>query len=202
MHILLVIQIFIMLIILLGCTREETPPVLIGELEPIFPLEEFRFADFMLFDFRMVNNGEVITGDFLFANAIRSAAFPDTRRFIELGFSGVHDEFRMVRNEAEALLLPDNIITAWPSESTVRLVEFFNLLVHQPACDYTEEGLTGDIDLNQFSLSYPVTIDDLFENRGKIEELYHAMNHTVINRISFAAAMDRPFPWENELGYQ
>jgi hypothetical protein len=116
MHILLVIQILIMLTILLGCTREETLPMQIAELEPIFPLEELNFAETMLFDFRMVNGDEIIT-ESLWA---REAAFPGTNLFNSLGFNGIHDEFRMMCSEEEALLLLDNIITAWPSEATER----------------------------------------------------------------------------------
>ena len=63
--------------------------------------------------------------------------------------------------EAEALDLPEYVLVMWPTVSTfARLIEINNVVI------------INEIDLSEFGLMYPITIDDVIYNRELVHDLY------------------------------
>jgi len=162
------------------------------------------YGDGMQFYFRIVVNGEARILDGL-------------RAWVRLDHvSSFHDPFYtdliFVHNEAEAdaLNLPDNIIVAWPRdpEWTEGLIAGIHWAVDRSEDDLTNNpahrgGLLtgfpvrGVVTLEEFGLSYPITIEDLVDNWEKVNALWTALTsneHEFIQRAASAGGPLAPDP--------
>ena len=67
----------------------------------------------------------------------------------------------LVYNEEDAAEFPDSVIVAWPYEKTYKMLDAFNYEIFSRA-----------IDLEQYSLQYPLTIENLIEDWEKVDDLW------------------------------
>ena len=74
-----------------------------------------------------------------------------------------YTEILLVHSEAEAdaLDLPNYVRVLWPTDATLAtLIEMNNIIIR------------NEIDLSEFGLTYPITIDDLIYNWELVHDLY------------------------------
>ena len=83
----------------------------------------------------------------------RRAYWPDT--------ASEYSDFVLVHSEAEASEYPDDVIVGWPSDITPKIVDELNA-----------EILLAEIDLEPFSLEYPITIENVVEDWEKVRDLW------------------------------
>jgi hypothetical protein len=77
---------------------------------------------------------------------------------------GYYTAIIFVHNEEDAEGYPDNVIAAWPTETTHKIVEGINERI-------TREG--EEIDLTRFSLEYPITVEDLIDDWENVYDLWY-----------------------------
>jgi len=72
-------------------------------------------------------------------------------------------EILLVHNEAEAeaLDLPDYVRVLWPTDHTLAILMEMNIII-----------IENEIDLSEFGLTYPITIDDLIYDWELVSNLY------------------------------
>jgi len=91
-------------------------------------------------------------------------------------FNPFYDELIFVHSEADAVGFADNVIAAWPRGDgfTEGLIDGFHWILgyeeheSRSGSTFRREELT----LEQFGLTYPLTVADLVDNREKINELW------------------------------
>jgi len=153
--------------------------------------QKTRFGNHMRFDFR------VVTGDRIFSSGEVALTYIHTAR---QSSNPLHTDVIFVHTKAESLNFPDDIIVAWPRtiEETGEIdVEFYNALIdgiHWMA-SRTEEQLTRTrvpfegqvirqtVTLEEFGLTYPITIEDLVDNWEKVEALWLSFNGDERSRL-------------------
>jgi len=64
------------------------------------------------------------------------------------------------------------VLVFWPTEETHLRLERLNIVIQRPSHEVRETTGTGDIDLEPFGLTYPVTIEDLVEDWENVDELF------------------------------
>ena len=67
----------------------------------------------------------------------------------------------IVYSKEDASGFPEDVIVAWPYEKTHRIIEILN-----------EEVIRHSIDLEQYSLQYPITIENLIEDWEKVDDFW------------------------------
>jgi hypothetical protein len=72
----------------------------------------------------------------------------------------------LVYNEGEAAGYPNDMIVVWPSETTLRMLDAFNK-------EIVREGTV--INIERYSLQYPLAIDNLIEDWVKIYAIWITM---------------------------
>lgn len=152
--------------------------------QPMVNLDKFGYTSWLEFDFRIILNDNVFSdGGLVMENII-----PSSDRF-DPSFT----ELVLVHNEAESVDFPDNVIAAWPRESNVEgLIVGFHWAVN-----LQEEDLRGSgenrllrrpvITLDEFGLTYPLTVKDLVSNWEKVFELWRALGTSDQSTILNAA---------------
>lgn len=88
-----------------------------------------------------------------------------------------YTEIVFVRSEEESKDFPDNIIVAWPSDRedvNNRLINEMHREVNRRP-EANRPLLRPIVSLEEFGLSYPITVDDFIDNWEKIRELRIAL---------------------------
>ena len=128
-----------------------------------------RYAKSMQFDFRMVVDEE------RFGRPVIS----DPLSMPELFGGPDYTDFVLVYSKEEALQFPDDVVTAWPSTRTLGVINGLNWVIQREDPSPNIVGITGDIDLSEFSLEFPITLSDVVENWENVRELNSALHiHT------------------------
>ena len=161
-------------------------------------LTKSRFGWGMRFEFRIVIDDEAIItfGDFI---TMLLDPLIDIHNPFYTDLIFVHNE-----TEADALQLPNNIIVAWPrggAEWTDGLIAGIHWAVSR-AEDEIQQGwgqpLRPVVTLEEFGLSYPITIEDLIDNWEKVNALWNAFTSNERSFIQSAAPRGGPAIPESE----
>ena len=132
-------------------------------------LEQLRYAEAMRFEFRLVTPDGRISSLF---DDVRHYVFPDWQNinphYVELVF---------VHTEEEAQDFPDNVVAAWPRMENRFGVNFSEGLVgviqqrigNPPMLN--GRPMRSAFTLEDFDLTYPLTVEDLVDNWEKVDEL-------------------------------
>ena len=139
------------------------------------------YATGLEFNIRIVVDEEV-HGSPTFSDpiAINRIAFNPTYSNFDPSYTGII----FVYSEEEALQLPDNVITAWPTPRTLGVINGLNWAVESGEVRFNVRNSAGDIDLSEFSLEFPITITDVVENWEGVHELRMALSPGVNNAMS------------------
>jgi len=140
-----------------------------------------RHVEEMMFEFRAIEDGEKRSLTWV------SAKIGDPHSFFT--------DVVFVYNSAEAQYFPYNVVVAWPSENhyTEGMLTGINLLLSPeniPVPYYVPIRFT--FTMEDFGLTYPLTITDLIDNWDKVFTLWANMD------VEFAlrdAARQYPHPW-------
>jgi len=133
----------------------------------------------LLFDFQITVNGEVVTSPSA-ATAAWMMTHPSSPEF-DSSFT----ELVVVHNESEAQGFPDSTIVIWPSDrpQTQMRVDRLNNLVALTAEELPRPqdiwGLGREpIVLEDFGLTYPITIADLVDSWENVIAIWNALMQT------------------------
>jgi len=134
------------------------------------------YGDHMGFEFRIISGDDVLTS----GSVARILTNPRDQRH-----NPFYTDVVFVHNEAEAQDFPDNIIVAWPQDNewTAGLIAGMHWAVNRTEDDLialTRDGIPRGFSirsaftLEDFGLSYPITITDLVDNWEKVADLWNA----------------------------
>ena len=172
------IIIALLLIFIKGCNSDDTTTnwddlAMISE-------EKFNYVHQMGFDTRMVFEGEVVSPN---AIAHISRSINPWRPT----FNPFYTDLILVHNAEEAEGFPDNIILAWPRDNdwTQGLIDGIHWAVNREEIDLLFQGVLRRelFTLEDFGLSYPITITDLVDNWEKVNALWRAFTLSERNTI-------------------
>ena len=182
------IIIALLLIFIKGCNSDDTTTnwddlAMISE-------EKFRYVEEMRFHTRIVIDGEVIT----------PYAALDISRSINPWrptFNPFYTDLILVHNAEEAEGFPDNIILAWPRDNdwTQGLIDGIHWAVNEDEYGLMFQGvpIREPFTLEDFGLTYPITITDLVDNWEKVNALWRAFTLSERNTIRrIASGYARP----------
>jgi len=150
----------------------------------IISREKFNYADVFDFEFHIVLDGERrVAGSRLVWFAVHPEGYMFSPSFTNLVF---------VHNEAEAKGFPDNVVVAWPRMGernfSEGLVKGFNWAINRGIEELTPPHRTTPmrdvIILDEFGLSYPLTVADLVDNWDKVNELWNAFTSAERSNIN------------------
>jgi len=179
--------ILVLIIILSGtlataCNRESEPPI---------PLNKSGYGHLFFFNARIVVDGEVVVtstqGSYLSEVIFRvSPALTQ--------FDPSYTELIFVHSAEEAYGFPDSTIVAWPSEITSYFLPGLNEAVKRNEADIAELPRAGwhhfyrdVICLEDFGLSYPLTIEDFVDNWEGVYRLWRRLmlreQHEIIRAV-------------------
>jgi len=149
------------------------------------------FGEHMGFEFRIVE------GDRIFTSGGLARAYIDPRQRF---YSPFHTDIIFIHTKEEYINFTDDIILAWPRtiEDTGEvdtdfyevLIDGIHLMVSRTELVLIQRGGASDgqpirpvITLEEFGLSYPLTIEDLVDNWEKVSELWWALVDDERSRI-------------------
>jgi len=90
-------------------------------------------------------------------------------------------EMVFVHNAEDAYSFSEDTLVLWPSEYMQRQVERLNYVIQRPRTSEADHrGLTGEIDLESFGLTYPITIETVVDEWEKIYELWLVLSTEAI----------------------
>ena len=145
--------------------------------------EKFRYIEQMGFKTRMVYEGEVISP----ANQHIANSIEPWRPT----FNPFYTDLILVHNAEEAEGFPDNIILAWPRDNawTQGLIDGIHWAVNEDEYGLMFQGapIREPFTLEDFGLTYPITIADLVDNWEKVNALWRAFTLNERNTIHWAA---------------
>jgi len=143
--------------------------------EPLIPWEKIIYGRRLNFRFQVVINGEKNVGTDFHASRFANPYDPD--------FNPFYTELIFVHSEADAVGFADNVIVAWPRGDgfTEGLINGFHWVVDREEHFVTYSGVPGILSrevvtLEQFGLTYPLTIADLVDNWERVNELWMALD--------------------------
>jgi len=87
--------------------------------------------------------------------------------------SGVYREVVFVASESESLGYDDDVIVAWPTEDTERIVYNINLYISDE-----------NVDITSFSLQAPITVKDTIENWESVHDMIHGFGESIRNYVT------------------
>ena len=142
--------------------REETRQAMVD-------LDKFSYATVLAFDFRIMLRGHA----FRDGGTVLSYINPASDRF-----DPFYDEFVFVRNEAESVDFPDNVVVAWPREHVYEnVIGALHRAVNRDGHELARRGIDRSVlYLEDFGLSYPLTVDDLIDNWENVFALFNAFS--------------------------
>jgi len=179
--ILVVLLLVLMMPIITQCTSEDENEearriVENMRLGMVICEDKYRFAHDLHFNVRFIGEGELRYGSAQWLN-----------RFVEPRFASFDpnlNELVFVRNESESEGFPDNVIVAWPNVgfNGVFMQEVINGFHN--AIDRDETKLTETnwirrgtvLTLEEFGLSYPLTVGDFVDNWEQVNSLLRALD--------------------------
>jgi len=149
------------------------------EQEALIPRDKMDFAfHTQIFHFQIVINGEVVTG---IPAATSSWALIHP---LNPDFDSSFTELVLVHNESEAQGFPDNVIVAWPWDRPLShdRLYLFNRAVSRTADELEppQDAWFGrePINLEDFGLTYPITVEDLVNNWEGVIGVWNALTQT------------------------
>ena len=171
--------IIILLIILLtmfitGCKDEEVKTISSRQLS-------YTAGWPMRFNYRWFEEDEpVITG----------AAVRIFREFYYEEFNSTYTELVFVYSEAHAADFPEHVLVAWPGEEVPTILSRLNEAAKRN--DLTAEesafvrrlGRGETVNLEDFGLTYPITIEDAVDNLEKVSDFFNSLTHTERDWVS------------------
>jgi hypothetical protein len=151
--------------------------------EPIISTEKYVYAGEMGFRFQVAEDGERrIRGSMTVLNLImpRSPYFDPC--LTDLVF---------VHTEEEAQGFPDNVIVAWPREGnwTQGLIAGIHWTIEDPVLGTHGRPVRELVTLEDFGLTYPLTVEDLVDNWEKVNALWNVFD------LSEQTAIRGGAPW-------
>jgi len=156
---------------MIGCNNEDTKE---EEQQMIIPREKFFYADLMQFQFRFVVDGE----EFDLLSYLWGLVLPGN------SFDPSYDQLIFVYKQEEAAGLPDNVIVAWPSERTEGIIEGLHRAIARDQETLDQNRMRRDvINIEDFGLSYPLTVTDLIEHWEKVDALWNSLTSSEKNSI-------------------
>ena len=154
----------VFIFIFVGCATSEGVP------EAVVDLEKVDYATDMRFYFRIVIGSEthIVRG---FSPIVSIRIRPEFEQF-----NPFYDELVFVHSEEEAQDFPDNVIVAWPSEVTGRMIRGIHWAIEQSEEDLLFNGQQQRevINLADFDLSLPLTVADLVDNWEQASALWQS----------------------------
>lgn len=157
-------------VLITGCNSNNNNDINREDLDMI-STDKVWFAIYMRFDSRIVFEGEVISPYGL--AAIFESVHPRSSTF-----NPFYTEFIFVHNAEEAEGFPDNVIHAWPRDNawTQGLIEGMHWAVSREEIGILNEptSMRDPFTLEDFGLTYPLTITDLVDNWEKVNTLWRA----------------------------
>jgi len=154
-----------------GCDREVEPPI---------SQDKAWFGFLFFFDARIIVDGEVVMAPAqgLFLQRVISRVSPNGSYF-----DPSYTELIFVHSAEEAEGFPDNVIVAWPSEVVPYFLPGLNEAVMKDEADIAEffnnssrsSSERDVICLEDFGLSYPLTIEDFVDNWEGIYRLWRIL---------------------------
>jgi len=155
----------ILLVVIVLVRRDNTEEV----RQFMIPVEKLDFAIHFGFNFRLVVNEEVkfpfgFLGIGMYVNPHLPSFNP---HFNELVF--VHN-----LEEAESGNFPDNVIVAWPFMplTTEAALAELHRIIENPIAPWGTRLAYDEINLEDFGLVYPITVDDLVDNWENMLKLW------------------------------
>jgi len=126
-----------------------------------------------MFEVHMVIDG--LEGDSIASMMVFNMAHPSGHRFDDS-----YTELIFVHNREAAYGFPDNVIIAWPTERPWihSIMARFNHYVSLTEQELPRPGTHGGrqpINLNDFGLSYPITIKNLVDNWESVFAVWNAL---------------------------
>ena len=158
-----------MLLLLSGCNSGRRPEAMIN-------LDKLHFAYLTrIFDFQMVVDGEIET-------AFAPLRAWDMTQPHSPYFDPFYTELVFVHNKEQAQGFSDNVIVAWPRDwpATQGVVNIMNNMVSRNAEELgnLRTQTREPISLEDFGLTYPITIEDLVDNWEKVIAVWNALTET------------------------
>ena len=188
------ILVLLMTMLVTGCSSYEEEK---EEPQAMIPLEKLWFADDLRFEYRIVIDGEIFHAFW--------------RVFVHINpntpyFNPFYTELVFVHNEEEATGFPDNIIVAWPREGEFSqgLIDGMHWAVNRDANSLTRRSgskIRKVITLEEFGLSYPLTVEDLVDNWEKIYALWNAFTPSEQNTVRWVARGGQDEPPASKIPY-
>ena len=177
--------------LIVGCNSYEDD----AQVEALIPIDKVRFLLFeMDFDSRIVFEGREISPNA--AIVILNNIDP-----LRTTFNPFYTDFIIVHAEEETQNLPDNIISAWPGPWTQGLLKGLNWAANRDEADLVGRGATGApirgvLSLEDFGLTYPITVDDLIYNWEKVNAFWISLATSEQSFIRSAAPHGGPYAGE------
>jgi len=162
----------ILALLLAGCNTGR-------EREALIPRDKMNFAFHThIFGFRIIINGDEVTGVSAATSswALTHPLNPD--------FDPFFTELVFVHTEAEAQNFPDNVIVAWPLDRPLTEISLnrFNNIVSRTEAELVNprDAVFGrePIILEEFGLTYPITVVDLIDNWEKVIAVWNALTES------------------------
>ena len=141
------------------------------EQNTMIPIDKFNYAFMMRFSVKAtsLSDGERIVGSLIW-----------------WGHRPYHADLIFVHSEAEATGFPDDVIVAWPEEHSKGIVAGINWAVTLEDDEIAKvHGSQGRpvVNLEDFGLTYPLTVTDLVDNWEKVLEVWNSLVGSEQDRI-------------------
>jgi len=144
-------------------------------------IRKANYGAFMYFEFSIFFEGERIYSAGAFAVRLLD---PHLANFSFPGYDPIVNDVVFVHSEAESRGFPDNVIVAWPRDDEAlnnRRIEQIHRNVNMSESELMRGGRLHRpvVTLEEFGLTYPVTVADLVDNWEKVDALREVMrlNH-------------------------
>jgi len=161
--------------------------------QPMVNLDMLWYASQFSFDFRIMVHDEAFNTVVL-ANHV---LIPNGG-----GFNPFYTELVLVNSAAEAAELPPHIVAAWPNEArSERLLASLNQMISRTEEDIRAIGGQPPrriINLEDFDLTYPLTVIDLVDNWESVNKLFQTIHHAdqnTLRRVGGILTGDTLFSW-------
>jgi len=170
--------------------EEEKPQAMIS-------MEKLMYAGVMLPNFRMVRED----------GRIWSHPVSVTMELIPYSqsFNPFYTDLVFVHSEEESIGFPDYVVVAWPREREFSqgIVNGLHWAVNRDAGElYARPDLLDNrrfaVTLEEFGLTYPITVEDLVDNWEKIDALWHVLDRGERSFIFSAAPYGGPLIEDDE----
>ena len=185
------VLILIVLIVFRSCRNNTEEEIMLIDSH----LDKIMYASALGFDFFMYTGGE--------RQLVANSWFWDHITPNLPVFDPFYDDFVFVHSPEEAANFPDNVTVAWPSdrETDVEGVTFSDGLIigmkwaiNRRTHDLYRFGVPGgptraEVTLEEFGLTYPLTVADLVDNWEKVHALWNTFRpseHSSIRSIASA----------------